>query len=1855
MSTDIKMTKQRALSIANLSNDLVSELKQYAEKTEGDLPEWLQAKIEQAYQLILSAYGTLQADEELEKALGHKYKKRVPYTNSKGKKAWKYFYDVANSLRGKTAFDDAHLVEGAKFQVVSAKGKEVHAHITKVVGDMVTYVLDDGADKGKVITKTKSAILKDMDKEHKIVDILQQKVKEKRADVKQAKQTGTAKQIQRLQEQADRLQTAINKLRGANNLAREELVKDIVEGKAPSRLPQATQEEFSKLKDMFNKLEKMEDTKTPTGRIKNFKQVKELREQIVEQVNLLGRPPHSNDRIDTALGARSANSASLGRILLSTVPSTKQSLIDFNHAERRAFFKEVKKIYERHTNSSEENNFETMPEVEGYTPTSQEQFKQDRKDLADKKETLNILKREYEGDSNRFGDGGHLTEEQYNQLKSKLEKEITDLEIKTNEAGFNLPSSIEELEDRMKSAFPQISNVGQWKDGVSIHIEFNSSEEAKEFKKVIRSYNDGGYIGDNDKRLYGLFPSRLIEVLRGYENKVKFEAKDQENNFETMPEVEPVDNFETMPEVEVQPSSFLSDEELDKKSIEELETLKSQESKRGDALTKLIYKEHDERTANLPEYKELEKVQAELKEIFRKMEEAEEANNEFDLTLLESEEDEKQEEASVLRGKISKLRDDLYKELAKKYKRDESDKYYDKLADLLSKKIKEKNESGEAEKQAKKKAERQAKQNAKREAENEAKRRNEENENKTFMLGQYNEEIDFSAFTKEQFDATKQQQESMLKQAKYDYENLKAKAKRSEFAVKAKLDQIVGRYASMIRRYELNLKRLNNFEQKNNFETMPEAKEKPLNETFKAGRKEASFFDIVKDNALYSAVQKGRFSQYFDRHLVDTGKEIEEALANSQPNEREKGLAKQRLLNAMNLDIHASKVQPSNLLVRLINGGYISKTDTREKITAKLNKLITEQRAIKELAVPAQDAVRRAEREEQDRQNERKEKLAFEPERKEEIIKKANRRLSNEMKGKLARRLERGGLTDEEKDKLVKFASMVEHKQLNKLISFLKSPKTNVAKSYQDFIELTKKADEKISTYNRNSRKNGGLVSLSIEEEEIAYNSRKNGLTTEKGWAIELPVERNDIKLITNDEENSLKLVVNGDKTQYGAGLTLFTSPNIPINLLRTRDGQRLLKQISEIPSFKTEEEFKKVQSTIKEKIDEIKNDLEWLQNKHPLSKSYAVRNVAFLWNQELTKNFSEQYEKEVKLAGLDTPEGARQFLIAEGELVEPFSDSPESKMEIPELDPRLTYYLDNLESIIEKNKREKKFAFGQLEGYMKLNGFLVSALENLKDGSPFKEELAKLREDFKTSLKEKDYTSSEIARNVQRIRMLLRREQLPIDLQDDSENFETMPDEVEQENNFETMPEVEAQPTQDQAKTKTNLYVGRERLDRLLSETETSGENQRANPISALPSIYDFKESVSTVEGRGKGAEIWYSGRLYNEMLKIINRRDSSGLKDIIEEFKDANALLAKQAIATLDTDMIPVLRDAGTPTGSKSKEAKAEYNQFKTEYLEKIESANETNVPSDVQVIEYLRDKTLARLQGSLKQQAQDFLNAQIEKRKADSKPARKTAREELEESALTTPEGLTEKQVKAYRDQANLNESQIKEAGSKMEIQENENIHEPQGKLKSADSLSKKQKALFDKIIDKKGYRQVTRQINITNTGLMYSTNGRTIVMTNLEEFEPSGDQTMTEDFLRNTVGYDNERKQKMVTLNAKTVKSLNGKIKSLTKGKEAKKKYKVIEFEPNENTGKLDMLLSSEEGEAEPILLASIENESTSLYGQAIEVKDFQRLLNLGEDITISQKTREAQDPAYAPLHFGTDALEGYIMPLKLYNR
>ena len=132
------------------------------------------------------------------KAAGHRYYKRVPYMTPKGKR-YRYFYRVTSTHRGRHAFDAEHLVEGTKFALHGEGESEFHGHITKVDGDQVTYVIDDGPRKGEEVTTSRKELVAELNEVHGVQDKLTAEREKVRAAIAEAKRAGHEGVVRRLE------------------------------------------------------------------------------------------------------------------------------------------------------------------------------------------------------------------------------------------------------------------------------------------------------------------------------------------------------------------------------------------------------------------------------------------------------------------------------------------------------------------------------------------------------------------------------------------------------------------------------------------------------------------------------------------------------------------------------------------------------------------------------------------------------------------------------------------------------------------------------------------------------------------------------------------------------------------------------------------------------------------------------------------------------------------------------------------------------------------------------------------------------------------------------------------------------------------------------------------------------------------------------------------------------------------------------------------------------------------------------------------------------------------------------------------------------------------------------------------------------------------------------------------------------------------------------------------------------------------------------------------------------------------------------------------------------------------------
>jgi hypothetical protein len=148
-------------------------------------------------------------------------------------------------------------------------GKEVHGHIKSVKGDKVTYVIDDGADKGKEVTGTKAEILAMLNEKHGVEEKLQEKRDQLKADIEQAKKTGTEKQVARLEAQLKRLGGEPVK----EESAKEESAKEARRRAKIQRAKQNTQIDPKKLRAPIEVTRKVDLSEMSPADLKPFDQI----------------------------------------------------------------------------------------------------------------------------------------------------------------------------------------------------------------------------------------------------------------------------------------------------------------------------------------------------------------------------------------------------------------------------------------------------------------------------------------------------------------------------------------------------------------------------------------------------------------------------------------------------------------------------------------------------------------------------------------------------------------------------------------------------------------------------------------------------------------------------------------------------------------------------------------------------------------------------------------------------------------------------------------------------------------------------------------------------------------------------------------------------------------------------------------------------------------------------------------------------------------------------------------------------------------------------------------------------------------------------------------------------------------------------------------------------------------------------------------------------------------------------------------------------------------------------------------------------------------------------------------------
>jgi len=143
------------------------------------------------------------------KARGHRYIKRIPYM-SRGKKRYRYVYKVTHTHRGRHILDPNDMKEGAKFMIRAEKGEEIHAHITRRLGDVITVTYDDGPRKGQSETMHVNQLVRMIDQGVDVGTKIREQRERVTADIEQAQKTGTKKQIALLEKRRTKIDRLID-------------------------------------------------------------------------------------------------------------------------------------------------------------------------------------------------------------------------------------------------------------------------------------------------------------------------------------------------------------------------------------------------------------------------------------------------------------------------------------------------------------------------------------------------------------------------------------------------------------------------------------------------------------------------------------------------------------------------------------------------------------------------------------------------------------------------------------------------------------------------------------------------------------------------------------------------------------------------------------------------------------------------------------------------------------------------------------------------------------------------------------------------------------------------------------------------------------------------------------------------------------------------------------------------------------------------------------------------------------------------------------------------------------------------------------------------------------------------------------------------------------------------------------------------------------------------------------------------------------------------------------------------------------------------------------------------------------
>lgn len=328
---DQPMTARRARMIAQRGEGLVRELQRLGENA--DLPEWVQAKVESAYQMIDSAFDYLEQMDAIEeitesdllkaRATKYTYRKRVGTNPKTGAAVYKYYYDKPKTQRAIQSRSES-ITEGSSF-VFHHKGQRGHFHIEKVNGDRLQIIHDETGHSVEVTKKELRALLLHEHREH-----LEARAKEKAGRaVERGKRTksGTHKGAERTARQAEELAREAKSAGGSVAAALGEKPKPTAKKPKPTAKKPAPETSERTLAEKAEEIQKKRDSFTEFLTAAESA-TDENRAQALADVYKKLAPVGLTDKQTLSVGAQMAEHYETGQL--------KRQVRDLNAAVRKA-------------------------------------------------------------------------------------------------------------------------------------------------------------------------------------------------------------------------------------------------------------------------------------------------------------------------------------------------------------------------------------------------------------------------------------------------------------------------------------------------------------------------------------------------------------------------------------------------------------------------------------------------------------------------------------------------------------------------------------------------------------------------------------------------------------------------------------------------------------------------------------------------------------------------------------------------------------------------------------------------------------------------------------------------------------------------------------------------------------------------------------------------------------------------------------------------------------------------------------------------------------------------------------------------------------------------------------------------------------------------------------------------------------------------------------------------------------------------------------------------------------------------------------------------------------------------------